>query len=308
MEVPTYTNPLGVVDATDGADSIIFDTRPSGTGYVARVDALGGNDSLVVQFESPGAYGFEVADVFDSGSFQVTVAGGVSDPRIVVSNVENIDIDGTSHDDGFTLRLGSSPAGLTVQLDGGAGEDRLEFDWSLLTTGLNVQVSGSTITSDFGTFASFERFFLVAGSGSDTIITASAEDHVAAGAGNDTVRVGGGADSVLGSDGDDLIEGEDGDDSLLRGNGDDVVHGGNGADQIYGDGDSGPSPIDGSTSCTAAAATTRSSAVAAMIGSRGAPTMINCMATRDQITWMAGTETITSSRTPTAPMAKRRTR
>ncbi|MBA3527394.1 MAG: calcium-binding protein [Sphingomonas sp.] len=244
--MPTYTNPLGIINATDGADTIIFDTRPSGSGYVARVDALGGIDSLIVQFESQGAYGFEVADVFNNGSLQVIVAGEVGDPRIVVSNVENIDIHGTSHDDGFTLRLGSSPLGLAVQMDGGAGDDRLDFDWSLMVTGLSFQVSGSTITSDFGTFASFERFFLVAGSGNDTITTGSAGDHVTAGAGNDTVRAGGGADAVFGSDGADLINGDDGDDGLLGGNGDDVVHGDGGADIIYGDADSGPNPIDGS--------------------------------------------------------------
>jgi len=245
----TYTNPTASFNATDGDDTITFTARPSGT---ITIDALGGHDSLIVQFDNPNALGFNVADVSNSGEFQVIISGELTDPRITGQNFESVNLHGTAYDDTFSLTVGPNSAGLTANMDGGAGQDYLQLDFSNTAAALNL-VSGATITTPFGTFTNFEKFWVSAGSGDDTITTGNADDYIIAGAGTDVVSAGdgnntiyGGAgndnltagtgnDSIAGDGGNDTINGDAGTDSITGGAGADTIDAGDGADTIYGD-------------------------------------------------------------------------
>jgi Ca2+-binding RTX toxin-like protein len=194
--VAQYLNPTGTFNATSGDDSIIFNAKPPGTGFVSVIDALGGTDSLSFQVASPSPLWFDVSDLFNTGTFRSWIQFGPYDAQIIVYNVENVDLDGSANDDTFNLKLGPTTSGLTVNLDGGAGQDFLFFDWSKLSTGISFTLNGSAITSSWGTFAGFERFELRAGSGNDTIVTGSANDQIYTGTGVDSVNSGGGNDYI----------------------------------------------------------------------------------------------------------------
>jgi Ca2+-binding RTX toxin-like protein len=190
----TYTNPTGTFDATSGDDAIIFNVAPTA---IASVDALTGNDSLLIQFDYPFGLTYDISDAFNVGTLSAGVSLSPFAPWSVgAQDVENVEIHGTSSNDTFDLQLGSNISALSVTLDGGAGQDLLKFDWSKLTTGISFVVSGSTITSSWGTFSNFETFELRAGSGNDTITTGSGNDVVYTGTGVDTVSTGDGNDTV----------------------------------------------------------------------------------------------------------------
>ena len=133
-----------------------------------------------------------------------------------------------------TIILASTP-GSPVNIDGGAGQDFLQLQWSTITSGLSFVVNGATVTSNVGSFANFERYLIITGSGADTVAMGSGDDSVDTGAGNDTVSGGSGNDGISGGDGDDSINGDAGDDGLSGGIGNDIVSGGDGNDTIIGD-------------------------------------------------------------------------
>ena len=98
-----YTNPTGTLNGTSGDDTVTFTTAPTGT---VTIDALGGHDSLVVQFDNPHALGFEVADVDNNGEFRIIISGDITDPRIIGFNFESVDLHGTALDDNLSLTVG----------------------------------------------------------------------------------------------------------------------------------------------------------------------------------------------------------
>lgn len=206
--MPTYTNPTGTISATDGDDTIIFNARPTGTGFAAVVDALAGHDSLLVQFDSPTPMTFEALSTL--GGFYAHVSTGPYDPQIVVENVESVEFHGSANADTFTLQVGSDLSGLTVAMDGGAGSDLLKFDWSRRSDSLSFAVSGSTVTSTFGTFTNFETFEIHGGSGNDTITTGAGSDSIYTGTGVDNVSTGAGNDSIYSESSGGSVDGGDG--------------------------------------------------------------------------------------------------
>ena len=210
-----YVNPTGTFNATNGDDTFTF-TAPPNQVSVA-IDALSGNDSLLVDINSPYRLIFDVTDVFNSGTFQATVRFDPFDVPILVWNVENVDLRGTSSDDTFNLKLGSNISSLSVVMDGRAGQDQLTFDWSNLTTGISFVVSGSAISSSWGTFSNFEKFELRAGSGNDTMVTGSGNDNVYTGTGFDDVRTGAGNDFIFSQSSGGTIDGGDGNDFFSGG-------------------------------------------------------------------------------------------
>lgn len=139
--MPTFTNPTGTINATEGDDTIIFNAYPSESGVA--VDALGGYDSLFVQIDTTDWMTFEALDTFDSGVLNTAVSIGAYGPVIYAQNVEDIDLYGTSNSDVFRLALGSDASGLAVRMDGGAGDDDLHFDWSKLSSGISFVVSAT---------------------------------------------------------------------------------------------------------------------------------------------------------------------
>ena len=126
------------------------------------------------------------------------------------------------------LLHGFNGSGVTAELDGGVGDDRIEYDAS---TGAN-SVPGARI---FG------------GLGNDKLTGGDANDVIYGGEGNDTIKGGGGYDILFGDQGrvaDTLnppfissrITTADGDDKVDGGDADDVIFGGGGNDQLKGDG------------------------------------------------------------------------
>jgi serralysin len=229
----TYTNPTGTFNATDGDDTIIFNTAPSGT---ASIDALGGNDSLLVQFDNTSPISFDVSDEFNAGFFDVDFRANPFTP-VYVLHVEHVDLHGTANNDTFRLQIGPSSSALTVNMDGGAGQDLLRLFASTMTTGISFVVNGSSITSSFGTFSNFETFDIRAGSGDDTITTGSGDDAVETGTGVDHVSTGAGNDSIYIESAGGLFDAGDGNDwvSWTVGSSSSgfTVDGGAGQDQLH---------------------------------------------------------------------------
>ena len=192
----TYTNPTGTLTATEGDDTIVFTALPAPSPYpFAYLDALGGQDSLTVQVPYSGTQFVSVLDQFGAGYFNVGITFGAYEGQISVNNLEAVNIQGGSGNDRFNLQVGTI-ASLSVSLDGGAGDDLLKFDWSNLTSNFTFVVSGSAITSTYGSFSSFESFELHAGAGDDTITTGTGNDNIYTGTGADSVNAGGGNDFV----------------------------------------------------------------------------------------------------------------
>jgi Ca2+-binding RTX toxin-like protein len=182
---------MGTFNGTEGDDRFVFTLPPIMT---STVDARGGSDSLLVQYESASAGSF--AAWYEFGSFSATV-GFSPFIQLTVLHVEQVDYRGTSNDDLFTLKIGPDTSGLTANMDGGLGQDTLRFLWNDISTGISFVVDGAAITSSFGTFSNFEGFYILAGSGNDTITTGSRDD---------TIRTGGGVDQISAGSGDDSID------------------------------------------------------------------------------------------------------
>ncbi len=188
-----YTNPTGTFNATEGDDKFVFTSFPAFPG--TYIDALGGNDRLIVQIDYDLPMFFDVVDWNGGSSFRASASSPYATAASVYG-VENVDFRGTSHDDTFNLKLVTTTLANAVTMDGSAGADLLNFDWSKLTTGVSFVVNSSAITSTYGSFSNFEIFEIHAGSGNDTITTGSGRDNIYTGAGVDTVNAGAGIDFV----------------------------------------------------------------------------------------------------------------
>jgi hypothetical protein len=89
----TYTNPTGTFDATSGDDAIIFNVAPTA---IASVDALTGNDSLLIQFDYPFGLTYDISDAFNVGTLSAGVSLSPFAPWSVgAQDVENVEIHGT---------------------------------------------------------------------------------------------------------------------------------------------------------------------------------------------------------------------
>jgi Ca2+-binding RTX toxin-like protein len=204
----TYTNPTGTFDGTTGDDTFVFNVKPSGITYI---DALGGTDSLLVQFDYGFGLTYDASDVFNTGTLNAGVSLSPFEPASIgVNNVESVELHGTSNNDTFHLQVGSDVAGLTVVMDGGAGQDLLKLDWSKQSAGLSFVMNGSAITSNWGTFSNFETFEIHTGSGNDTITTGGGNDTVYTGTGVDNVSTGAGNDQIYSQSSGGSFDGGDG--------------------------------------------------------------------------------------------------
>jgi len=206
----TYTNPSGTFDATDGDDTIIFNAAPADATTTA-IDALGGHDSLFMQFDYSLPVSFDVSDWNNSGAFMSTARYGPYGPLVIVYNVESVELHGTSNNDTFHLQIGKGgTSGLTAVMDGGAGQDLLQLDVSKLSTDFSFVVNGISITSSWGTFTNFEKFEIHTGSGNDTITTGNGNDNIYTGTGVDNVSASAGNDSVYSQSTGGTFDGGDG--------------------------------------------------------------------------------------------------
>ena len=108
--------------------------------------------------------------------------------------------------DGLDNTVVVTPTGL-YSVDGLAGNDTLEVNFSSLTTAIEYRSAGYgwySFTDDFFsgiTFINFERFILRGGSGDDTLVGLGGNDQFYGGAGVDSITSGLGADIVDGGTG-----------------------------------------------------------------------------------------------------------
>jgi len=207
--VPTYTDPTGTFAASADPDNFVFTRAPS---EITAIDALAGIDTVNVDF-GPAVtdpISFQAIDTYNSGELDAFIQTGPYNPTIWIMNAEVVNYRGGVGDDGFQLKIGPQTSGLSVTFDGNAGNDTLNFDFSLRTDDFTFLVNGATITSSFGTFSNFEQYVIHAGAGNDTIQTGDGRDDISTGTGVDTVHAGGGNDSIYSQSTGGTIDGGDG--------------------------------------------------------------------------------------------------
>ncbi len=149
--------------------------------------------------------------------------GGRGDDKIT-----NVDVHDT------VPAIPAIPFPFVPQINGGPGDDQLEFRSSSAGVTLNLGNSDLSFVK-ITTTVNNDTIDLTGGpngvqvfalAGDDTIIGSSFNDDLNGGPGNDTIK---------GEDGDDLVKGDEGDDTLEGGNGKDTIEGGTGNDSLKGD-------------------------------------------------------------------------
>jgi len=124
-------------------------------------------------------------------------------------------------------------------IDGGAGDDTVVLDFSLVTGRFDFTLAApdqTTIVKVDDTVAArvtgVESLVFFAGSGDDVIVTRDGQDNLKGSGGSDWLISAGGADRLDGGQGNDSLWGGDGDDVMTGGEGDDTLFGGSGRDTV----------------------------------------------------------------------------
>ncbi len=220
------------------------------------VDGQLGTDTLVfVDADDTGGDGYrlESTQFIKPGLMSHTVSFSAEKIDLLANRYANaIDIKGTTvsllrvfgskGDD--TIKIGAGDldrvASASIEVDGGAGTDRLVIDDSLESSG-RTHVLTTTAYSRTGArtvkLASFEKIDVLAGPGGDFITAQTAgaiygtlQLRIFGGGGNDTIFGSKGIDQLYGGAGDDTIYGLEGNDSLFGEAGTDTLDGGPGDD------------------------------------------------------------------------------
>ena len=215
--------------------------RPSNRAFPAGVFMHGeaGDDQLVGAPVVSGLDGGPGDDVLDGYAGAQVLRGGADDDRLS----GGLDADQLHGDDGNDLLSGDGykdPSADTI--DGGAGEDRIESEWSQ-TEKPNVPISvtldgvandGRAGESD--NVVSIEKLdlppagTLIGSDGPDSFDLQPATDR-----GPMAAQGRGGNDTIVGDDDVEQLDGGPGDDYLEGGFADDTIVGGPGRDRVFGD-------------------------------------------------------------------------
>lgn len=243
----------GVVDSTDGADSIVIGAGNSA--HRATVYGNAGNDTVtsaasLAANESLTVYAGVGADVISvsgarSASSSLTVYGNAGNDSISVDDSTltadaTITVGGFELTDIFSVTLAGGDAtdltvtglGASVSITNAAGNGNYTFsDYTGKFTATNFIVSGgSVLLSNYGASAAS----LTGTANNDQIITGLLGDSVTAGAGDDLITGGDGADSLSGGDDADTVTGGEGNDTVIGGDGANILTGNTGSDSITG--------------------------------------------------------------------------
>ena len=158
-----------------------------------------------------------------SANFDPAIEGAT--PMTVLSVLEQ----GLDGNDTLALGNGFIAASGQITLDGGAGNDWLDFGSSLI--GVKIGLTKNTAKSDTKMIlAAIEN--VIGSPFADKLTGNIATNILLGGAGNDKLSGGAGNDSLDGGAGDDKLNGGDGDDSLNGGDGADKINGGSGNDSL----------------------------------------------------------------------------
>lgn len=201
--VATRTSSAGDASATYDLSEV--------TGII--VEALGGNDSVIVSVATP-------STLLGGDGNDTLIGGGGNDA-----------IDGEAGDDVLVSQAGSDV------LTGGAGTDTA--DYSARTGPLFLSLNGEADDGEAGEAGNLAQDIerILGGAGADSIVleaAGAAARSVLGNAGNDTLVGGAGFNLLDGGDGNDSITGGAETDSLIGGAGDDTINGGGGDDEIFG--------------------------------------------------------------------------
>ncbi|NQV26574.1 MAG: hypothetical protein HQ518_19640, partial [Rhodopirellula sp.] len=155
-----------------------------------------------------------------------------------LDSVNSVSLDLGSGDDSFVL-LSFIPAGLTLNIAGGSGNDLIDTAAEVAQAVVLLGESGAdTLIGGAGPDT------LIGGAGEDVVDGRAGQDYLIGSAGDDTLLGGDGNDTLLGYSGDDHLFGEEGDDFVAGNLGNDSLVGGNGNDTLLGQG--GDDTIEGS--------------------------------------------------------------
>ncbi|MGX7895688.1 beta strand repeat-containing protein [Tsuneonella sp. HG222] len=156
-----------------------------------------GTDKLIL---NPGTPGQIVATYLDGSIFGDFYS---SSAHLAYYEFESVEFLGSAQTDSVSFRILGNPLTLNTRFDGGAGNDRMSFNFDSTSRDIVFDATSGTVTTAFGTFTNFESYVVFTGGGRDTIRTGDGDDHVNSSnsfdtaAGIDTVSTGGGNDVVM---------------------------------------------------------------------------------------------------------------
>ncbi|MGO1079301.1 calcium-binding protein [Inquilinus sp. CA228] len=234
-----------VLDGGEGSDVLV-----GGAGG-DRLDGDAGNDVLGGEDGADVLEGGEGSDVLVGGAGGDRLDGGAGeDTASYADSAEGVSVDlakgsgwggdamgdvlvgienviGSGHNDTFISGTGAN------RIDGGAGEDRIDYSGS--EAGVVLDLSGGRCSGGLAEGDVLIGIEEVIGSGQDDRITGNeAGNRLLGGDGHDRMSGGGGTDYLYGDAGNDVLEGGAGDDSLHGGADNDVLMGQESQDLLYG--------------------------------------------------------------------------
>ena len=181
-----------------------------------------GNDSFtIVNNPNFGVYGGDGSDTLnrnDAGLsglyyynyFSDNGAGGFNGSigNTAFNGIENLNVTLSDDDNYAVVDTAPLASGATLNLNGGAGFDTLQAAFSAFAnTTFTVDGLGA-ITSNHGTYASFEQFNLTLGGGTNTVTTQGGADYIyATNGGTNTISTGAGDDVIWSTGGVDHVDG-----------------------------------------------------------------------------------------------------
>lgn len=150
------------------------------------------------------------------------------------ANKRNLQLEALENRKMMTINCSLDAAG-TLSVIGDAGVDKV----TVYTSGINTAVESISPTGakTYWNMGSTVKALLIAGYGSDDVITNNTNlpATIYGGNGNDTINGGSNVDKIYGELGNDIINGNAGGDFLYGGGGSDTIRGGAGFDGIMGD-------------------------------------------------------------------------
>ena len=154
------------------------------------VEGGAGRDMLI--WDETGRLGAAYPAYFEDGS-DGTFAGSIASSSF--SGIEQVNVALSDADNYAFVDTAPLAAGATMNLDGGAGSDRLDVDFSSYAdTTFSIDASGTALTSH-GIYGHFEHFGMALGGGTNTVTTGAGDDTIYSLGGIDKIDAGAGFDS-----------------------------------------------------------------------------------------------------------------